>query len=238
MNWNLLLFVVFPYVAMILAVVVTVYRTLYQPFSVSSLSSQLLERKKLYWGAIPFHYGIVIILLGHLLALVFPQGLKLWNSVPVRLYLLEFSALALGLWMLVGLVVLVWRRLSEDRIKTVTTRMDAIVLVLLLLSGITGVITATVYRYGSAWFTAIFTPYLWSLLILQPRPDLIATLPWPIGLHALNFFILLAVLPFSRLVHIITYPLRYWLRPWQTVIWERRHRKATMEDLPVYREEG
>ncbi|MGE5224641.1 MAG: respiratory nitrate reductase subunit gamma [Omnitrophica WOR_2 bacterium] len=236
MNWNLLLFVVFPYISIILAVVVTVYRTIYLPFSVSSLSSQLLERKKLYWGVIPFHYGILIILLGHLLALVFPQGLKIWNSVPVRLYLLEFSALALGLWMLVGLGILVWRRFSNARIQTVTTKMDVVVFVLLLLSGITGVITATVYRYGSAWFTAIFTPYLWSLLILQPKPELIAPLPWVISLHALNFFILLAVLPFSRLVHIITYPFRYWRRPWQTVIWERRRRKAAVEDFPAYRE--
>ena len=59
----------------------TIYRSIYRPFTVSSLSSQLLERKKLYWGSISFHYGIVLVLLGHLVALLLPQGLRLWNAV-------------------------------------------------------------------------------------------------------------------------------------------------------------
>ena len=51
-----------------------------------------------------------------------------------------------------------------------------------------------------------------------------APLPWVIKLHVINFFVLLAVFPFSRLVHIITYPLGYLIRPWQIVIWNRRPR--------------
>jgi len=222
MNVNQLLFVIFPYVSILLAVVGTIYRTVHQPFSVSSLSSQLLERKKLFWGSISFHVGVVLILLAHLGALFFPQGLILWNSTPIRLYLLEISGLALGLWMLGGLVVLFWRRLSSSRIRVVTTRMDIVVLVLLLVSALTGVLTATLYRFGSYWFVGIFTPYLWSILTLQPNPTLVAPLPWIIQLHVLNFFILLAIFPFSRLVHIITLPLGYLFRPWQIVIWERR----------------
>jgi nitrate reductase gamma subunit len=218
----MLLFVIFPYIAIILAVVGTFYRSWKQPFTISSLSSQLLERKKLYWGSLSFHYGIVLILLGHLLALTLPRGLLLWNSVPIRLYLLEISGLALGLWSLFGLLVLILRRGSEPRVRAVTTPLDWVILLLLLASVISGVVTASVYRFGSSWFTAIFTPYLLSLLSLQPRPELVAPLPWVIQLHALNFFVLLAVFPFSRLVHIITLPLGYLLRPWQIVIWERK----------------
>jgi nitrate reductase gamma subunit len=51
---------------------------------------------------------------------------------------------------------------------------------------------------------------------------MIAPLPWVIQLHVFNFFVLLAVFPFSRLVHIITYPLGYLFRPWQLVVWNRR----------------
>ncbi len=226
MNWNLLLFVVFPYISVVIAIVGTVYRTLYRPFSISSLSSQLLERKKLYWGSISMHYGIIFVLLGHLLALLIPRGLLLWNAVPIRLYLLEFTTLAMGLWALFGLLVLCWRRLSEKRVRVVTTPMDALVLALLLLSAITGVITATVYRFGSTWFTAVFTPYIGSLLTFRPNPQIIAPLPWVIQLHAFNFFVLLAVFPFTRLVHIISFPLGYVLRPWQIVIWERRVKRG------------
>jgi nitrate reductase gamma subunit len=227
MNWNQVLFVIFPYIALAVAVFVTLYRSVYRPFTISSLSSQLLERKKLYWGSLALHYGILLVLLGHLLALLLPQGLLLWNAVPIRLYLLEFTGLALGLWATVGLGILVWRRISEKRIQVVTTRMDLLVLVLLLTSAITGVLIATLYRFGSYWFTGVFTPYLWSLLTFQPRPELVAPLPWIIKLHVFNFFVLSLVFPFSRLVHIFTYPLSYLLRPWQIVIWNRRARRVT-----------
>jgi len=222
MDLNQLFFVVFPYIAVTLFIAVTIYRSIFRPFTVSSLSSQLLERKKLYWGSIPFHYGIVLILLIHLFALIFPKVLLLWNAVTIRLYLLEFTGFVLGLWCFVGLIVLLWRRVSVPNIKAVTTPMDLVVLLLLLVSVITGVLIASGYRFGSTWFTGVFTPYLWSLLILQPRPELIAPLPWLIQLHVLNNFILLAIFPFSRLIHIITWPLGYLFRPWQIVIWNWR----------------
>jgi nitrate reductase gamma subunit len=224
MNWDTVFFVILPYVALTIFVAVSIYRSIYRPFTVSSMSSQLLERKKLYWGSIPFHYGIVIVLLGHLAALLLPGGLRLWNAVPIRLYLLEATGLALGLWALIGLAVLLWRRLSEKRVQVVTTPMDVVILVLLLISVITGVLTASVYRFGSSWFTVVFTPYVWSVLILRPLVSLVAPLPWVIKLHVVNFFVLLAVFPFSRLIHIATYPIGYLIRPWQIVIWNRRPR--------------
>jgi nitrate reductase gamma subunit len=222
MDWNTLLFLIFPYIAIILAVVVTLYRAIYRPFTISSLSSQLLESNKLYWGSIPFHWGIVIVLLMHLLAILLPRGLTLWNAHPIRLYLLEITGLALGLWALVGLLVLIWRRISNKRVQAVSSPMDWVVLLLLLVSVVTGVITATAYRFGSYWFTGVFTPYIVSLLTLQPNVALVAPLPWVIKLHVFNFFVLLVVFPFSRLVHIITYPLSYLMRPWQIVVWYRR----------------
>jgi len=231
MIWNQILFVIFPYISITLFIGVTIYRSVFREFTISSLSSQLLERKKLYWGSISFHYGIVLILIIHLLALLFPKGLLLWNSVPIRLYLLEFTGLALALWSLVGLLVLLWRRLGEPRIRAVSTPMDLIVLLLLLVSVVTGIITAVSYRFGSTWFTGVFTPYLGSIIKFQPRPALVSPLPWMIQLHVLNFFILLAVFPFSRLVHIITLPLGYLLRPWQIVIWIQKPGPLSKEEL-------
>jgi len=224
MNWNTILFVIFPYISLTLFITVSIYRSIYRPFTISSMSSQLLERKKLYWGSISFHYGVILVLLGHLLALLLPQSLRLWNNVPIRLYLLELTGLALGIWALVGLCILLWRRLSERRIRVVTSPMDVIVLIFLLVSMVTGVLVATLYRFGTFWFTAIFTPYLASLFTFQPNLGLIAPLPWLIKLHVLNFFILLAVFPFSRLVHIFTYPVGYLIRPWQLVVWNRKPR--------------
>lgn len=225
MIWNNVFFFIFPYLSIAVFTAVTIYRSVYRPFTISSLSSQLLERRKLFWGSIPFHWGIVLILLGHLGALLFPKTLVLWNSVPIRLYLLELSGFALGIWALVGLLVLIWRRVSEPRVQAVTSMMDAVVLLLLFVSMITGLWTAYFYRFGSFWFTGIFTPYLWSLLTLQPRPEMLLPLPFMIKLHVFNFFLLLAIFPFSRLIHIITYPLGYLIRPWQLVVRTRRPRE-------------
>lgn len=166
----------------------------------------------------------------HLVALVFPRQVAQWNTALVRLYALELTGLALALWSLVGLAILVWRRLGDKNILAITSPLDLVVLALLLLSVVTGIIIATDYRFGSYWFTVIFAPYLWSVFTLRPIITGILPLPWIIKLHALNFFILLAVFPFCRLIHIITYPLGYVIRPWQIVIrTKRRQSKSVLQ---------
>src|SRR5512135_223360 len=190
MDWNTLLFLIFPYVALTVAIVVTVYRSVVRPFSISSLSSQLLERRLLFWGSIPFHWGITIILTFHLIAIFIPQSIVLWNAQPLRLYALEFSGLGLGLWATFGMVVLVIRRVSVARIRAVSTPMDYVVLLLILVSLATGVTIATFYRWGSYWFTGIFTPYIVGLLTLHPNAAPLAPLPLLIKVHVFNFFLL------------------------------------------------
>jgi nitrate reductase gamma subunit len=224
MSFHTLAFVAVPYAAVVLAVVGTAYRFRYRKFTVSSLSSQLLERSKLYWGSIPFHWGILIILLGHLLALIIPASFTAWDSVPVRLYALEITGFALGLWALVGLIVLLIRRMGDKRIRAVTTPMDLVVLGLLGAQVVTGLIVAVGYRFGSFWGPEVFTPYLRSLFVLDPRPELLAELAIVIRLHAFLFFVFLAVFPFTRLVHIVTVPLQYIFRPWQRRIFVQRDR--------------
>jgi nitrate reductase gamma subunit len=227
MDWNTIFFIILPYIAIPLGIVVAVYRSIYRPFTVSSLSSQLLESRQLYWGSNAFHYGISIILLGHLAAILFPGSIVLWNAVPLRLYLLEVSGVILAVWSLAGLLVLIWRRVSNNRIRMVSTPIDFLLLALLFVSLVTGIIIATSYRYGSYWFTGIFTPYIASLFLLQPRLDLVAPLPWIIKLHVINLYFLALVFPFSRLLHIFTYPFAYLYRPWQVVIrWGKGTRKA------------
>jgi nitrate reductase gamma subunit len=234
---NQLLFVVFPYVAVVLAVVVSVVRWRRHPFTVSALSSQLLESRKLFWGSVAFHWGITLVLLGHLAALLVPRGFELWNGAPLRLYLLEATGLALGLWALFGVVVLIYRRANTSRIRAVTTPMDLVVLGILAVQIVTGVWIALGYRWGSFWGTSVFVPYIRSLLALQPRPELVAPLPFVLQLHAFSFFVFLAVFPFSRLVHIVTVPLGYLARPWQKVVRVNRepHVYHPASDRPLER---
>ena len=221
MTANTLLFGVLPYVVAAIALVVTVVRWRQHPFSVSTLSSQLLESRKLYWGSIPFHWGLSLILVGHLAALIVPRGFEIWNGSPLRLLLLEITGLALALWSAFGIAVLLFRRLSEPRIRRVTSTMDLIVLAVIAVQIGSGIWIAVGYRWGSYWGTAVFVPYVRSLLRFRPEPGLVEPLPFALQLHVLAFFAFLAVFPFSRLVHIITLPLQYLFRPWQRVTAER-----------------
>jgi nitrate reductase gamma subunit len=229
MDWNNLLFGIFPYIALITATIVTIYRSVYRPFSISSLSSQLLERRQLFWGSIPFHWGITIILTGHLIAIFIPQSILLWNAQPLRLYLLELSGIGLALWATVGMGILLFRRSAVARIRAVSTPMDYVVILLILVALVTGLIIATVYRWGSYWFTGIFTPYVVGILTFQPNVLPLVPLPFTIKLHVFNFYLLTLAFSFSRLVHIFTWPLGYLLRPWQIVIALRRVRPQIMD---------
>ena len=221
MSSNEFLFGVIPYAVTALAIVGTILRWRLHPFSVSSLSSQLLESRKLYWGSIPFHWGLSLILVGHLAALIVPRGFEAWNGVPVRLYLLEITGLALSLWAAFGIGVLLYRRLSSPRVRSVTSAMDGIVLTIIAVQILSGIWIAVGYRWGSYWGTSVFVPYVRSLLRFQPEPAYVAALPAALKIHVLAFFAFLAVFPFSRLVHIITLPLQYLVRPWQKVIANR-----------------
>lgn len=225
MSWNTIIFVAAPYVAIVLAVGGTMYRTRKEEFSVSSMSTQLLERKQLFWGSFAFHWGIVAILTAHFLFLIMPVVFDLWNGSQIRLYLLEITGFALAGWALGGMIILIYRRLTSRRVQVVTSKMDVVILILVFAQIITGMWIALGYRFGSFWGTSVFVPYVWSLITLRPRPELVAPLPIVLQLHAALFWVFLMAFPFSRLVHIVTVPLPYLTRPWQKVVWVRRDRE-------------
>ncbi|MGE0462365.1 MAG: respiratory nitrate reductase subunit gamma [Vicinamibacterales bacterium] len=218
---DLLLFAVLPYVAMVVFFLATVGRYWNRPFSYSSYSSQFLENRFHFWAVVPFHYGILTVFAGHLVAFLVPRSILAWNAQPVRLYILEASALAAGLLTLVGLVGIIIRRYSEPKVRVVTSRMDWTVYALLLLQVTTGVLVAIFHPWGASWFAAVASPYLWSLLTFSPDLVFIAGMPWLVKLHMGGAFALFAVFPFSRLVHILVVPNPYlWRRP-QVVRWYR-----------------
>ncbi len=219
-----LLFVVLPYAALLIAVVMTAMRISGKGYTVTSLSSQFLEGGELFYGSIPWHYGIIGALTGHLIGFLIPAQVLEFNSVPVRLYILETTGFLFGLLSLAGIVSLVVRRATTSRIRAVTSRMDVIILVLLLLQVATGVYTAIFSRWGSSWYASAAVPYLWSLCSFQPDVSTIAPLPWVIKTHIVNVYLIVALVPFSRLIHATILPLQYLWRPYELVIWNSARR--------------
>jgi len=219
---DMILFGVFPYVAVALMVGVGIYRYCIDRYSWSSQSSQFLESRVLFWGSVPWHYAILIILLAHFLAFLVPSAWGIVLGSPLRLYLLEVTGLALGLSTLIAVFLLVFRRALNARVSAVTTVIDWLVLAALLLQVATGVYIAFTLRWGSVWYLHTASPWLWSLLKLDPQVQYLAALPGVVKLHAFNAFLIIALFPFSRLVHVVSVPLTYLTRPYQVVVWYRK----------------
>jgi nitrate reductase gamma subunit len=223
---DVILFVAFPYIAVILAVLGGIYRYFADRFSYSSLSSQFLENRTLFWGSVPWHYGVIIVLLAHLLALLFPGQWAALIGEPVRLYVLEVTGLALALMATLGLVLLIVRRLRNARAFAVTSALDWVLLAALLAQVALGFWVALFYRWGADWYLHTAVPWLVSLLTLSPQVQYVTVLPLVVKLHMLGGFVIIALFPFTRLVHLVTFPVTYLWRPYQVVIWNRRVRAA------------
>jgi nitrate reductase gamma subunit len=219
-----------PYAAMLIFLVGTIYRYKATKFTYSSLSSQFLEGRQLFWGTMPFHWGLLFLFLGHLIAFLVPRGVLAFNSHPVRLLIIEVSAFMFGLIVLAGLITLFIRRINNARLRVVTTRMDLIVEVLLIIEIIIGILIAVEYRWGSSWFAAVLTPYLRSIVTFQPDIAAVASLPWVIKLHIIFAYLILLLIPFSRLVHLLVVPFHYIGRPYQRVIWTWNRKRVRQPD--------
>ena len=201
-----ILFAVLPYMAVFTLLLVTIQRYRAQSFTYSSLSSQFLENRHHFWGLVPFHYGILAVIVGHIIAFLIPRQILLWNSHPLRLFILELAALIFGLLTLVGLLAGLVRRWSNAKVRVVTSASDWIIYALLLVQVISGIYVAVMYPWGSSWFATSAAPYLWSLVKLNPDIHYVASMPHMVKLHIINAFILVGFFPFTRLVHILVVP--------------------------------
>ena len=214
-----ILFAVLPYVAFVIFLLMTIQRYRMQSFTYSSLSSQFLENRHHFWGMVPFHYGILIVIAGHLVAFLIPRQVLLWNQEPLRLYILEVSALICGLLTLVGLINIMIRKWSNPKLRIVTTKADWLVYALLLVQIFSGIYIAIFVGWGSSWFASALTPYLWSLVRLSPDISYVQAMPPWVKVHIVTAFLLIAVFPFTRLVHILVIPNMYLWRRAQVVRW-------------------
>lgn len=221
-------FVGLPYIALFSLVVVSIARYRWSRFSYSALSSQFLENKQLLWGSVPWHIGIFVVLIGHLVPLLLPG---VWQSVTSRMEVviaIEALGMVAAMMALVGLCVLLVRRLLSRQVQSVTTPVDLVILGLFIAQVLIGIQTAASHRWGSMWSVGTTTPYLWSLFTFQPDLSYVQSLPPTVKLHIGVAWVIVLLLPFSRLVHMFSLPLQYLWRAPQQVIWTnaRRIRQA------------
>jgi len=211
------LFVGLPYLAIVICVVGCVWRLRNDRYRLTARSSQFLEDGRLLFGSVPWHVGIIVVLLGHLVAAVVP---RMWSSlltVPGALFAVEVIGFASSLLAIAGLSLLIVRRITDARVQAVTTPMDLVLVILLMAQIVVGVLSSYFYRYGSAWSTGTVVPYFWGLLTLRPEMAYVTGFP----------------MLFTRLMHVLAVPLGYVFRAPLLVIWNNPRRRQQAVEATV-----
>ena len=223
MNYlDTLLFGVYPYLAGAIFLLGSLIRFDRDQFTWKAHSSQMLSNKNMRLASNLFHVGVILLFIGHFVGLLTPPELfhALGVSAPAKQLLAVVAGGVFGLMCLVGLTMLVQRRLTDPRIRANSTRMDIFILLLLYAQLILGLLTVPVsLMHLDGGNMLLLMQWARNVVTFDPLEAVAAI--GPIGflfkLHIVLGLTIFLVFPFSRLVHIWSAPLTYPARPYQVV---------------------
>lgn len=232
---DLFVWLVLPYAAMAVFLVGHVWRYRRDQFGWTSRSTQLLESRLLAWGSVLFHYGALAAIGGHVIGILIPESATEKIGISEGVYH-DFAGVAgsiAGFVCIAGFGILTFRRTKLRRVRATTSLTDVLVFVLLGVLLATG--QAETFGYntvGSAYDYRMTVGPWFRDLFVDPNPSLMAETPVLYQFHAALPWLLYALWPFSRLVHVWSYPVQYLGRPY--VLYRRRYGGKTpaTEGLP------
>ncbi len=210
---NQFLFGTYPYIALTVLLIGSIARYERDPFTWKSSSSQLLRRKQLIVGSVLFHVGVLIIFGGHLVGLLTPVWIfdALGISHTAKQILAMTAGGIAGIMALVGGTMLLMRRLGDPRIAKNSSFADTGILILLLLQLLLGLSTIIVsmqhldgeemlklmsWAQGIFYFDGKAASYIQDVSIV-------------FKLHIFLGLTIFLLFPFTRLVHMLSVPVRY-----------------------------
>lgn len=221
---HILAFTVFPYLCLATFVVGHTYRYVTDRYGWNARSSEFLEKKSLFAGSVIFHWGIILTFFGHAGGMLIPQ--RYYDLVGIddraHLAIAHWSGLVVGIAAFVGIVLLLWRRLTHPRIQAVNNANDTVTVLALLFVIATGLYNVVFGNHNVLYTVA---PWIRGIVTFTPDATLMAGVPFSFQLHVTAAWALLAFSPFSRLVHIWSAPVFYLFRRW---ILFRRHPSAAV----------
>ena len=220
---NQFLFGYYPYICLAVFFLGSLIRFDREQYTWKSDSSQLLHHGQLRWGSNLFHAGVLGIFAGHFAGLLTP--LTVWHALGVSPADKQLTAIGFGgvcgLMCVVGLGILLHRRLSDPRIRASSRPVDILILVLLMtqiLLGLASIPLSMQHMDGSemvkfmAWAQRIWT-------FRGGAVEVIANVSILFKLHIVLGLTIFLVFPFTRLVHIWSgfASVFYLFRPYQLV---------------------
>lgn len=220
-NFNLLMFGVYPYIALAICLIGSWARFDLSQYTWRAGSSQMLDNKGMRLASNLFHVGIIFILAGHFVGLLTPHAVyKHFISTENKQLLAMVSGGFFGILCLIGLVMLINRRLNNPRIRASSNTSDIMILFVLLaqlLLGLMTIFASTQHMDGSVM--VMLGDWAQSIVTFQPLKAATAIAPVSIiyKLHVFLGVTLFVLFPFTRLVHIVSAPVWYLGRRYQIV---------------------
>ena len=207
MNYlNQFFFGIYPYIALAVFLLGSLVRFDREQYTWRSESTQVLHTGNLRLGSILFHVGIIGLLGGHAVGLLTPVWV--WDTLGVTHGAKQMFAMAaggvMGTLCLVGILLLLARRLGNERLRAATTFKDKIVLLWILgtlLLGLSSIFVSAGHLDGHVMVLLM----TWAQHIVTFRGDaagFIIDAPLVFKLHLFMGMSLFVIFPFTRLVHI------------------------------------
>ena len=219
MSWlDTLLWGIAPYLTVAVLVGGTVWRYRYDKFGWTTRSSELYESRLLRIGSPLFHFGLLVVIVGHVIGLVIPK--RLTDAVGVSQQVYHVQALLLGgvagFATLIGIAILIYRRRTTGPVFRATTANDKLMYVVLVAAIVVGLATTLLGASGGEEnnYRLTVAPWFRSLFVLRPDITAMRDAGFAFQLHTLIGMALFAIWPFTRLVHAFTVPVGYLFRPY------------------------
>ncbi|MGN6230394.1 MAG: respiratory nitrate reductase subunit gamma [Trinickia sp.] len=216
------LFGIYPYICLAVLLIGSLIRFDREQYSWKSDSSQLLRRGSLKLGSNLFHYGVLVVVLGHFAGFLAPHWLvSPFLSASAHQSIAMVGGGAAGTVSIVGLTMLIARRLRDPRIRRNSRTSDIVIVLMLWVQLALGLGTVLLsLRHMDGLLFEQLTDYVKGIVTFRPGvASLLTGVPLTYRLHILLGFTIFLVSPFTRMVHIWSgiASLAYLVRPYQLV---------------------
>lgn len=211
---ELLLYGVLPYAAIAVFLVGHWWRYRTDQVGWTARSTQILESRMLRVGSLAFHVGALAAIGGHVLGILVPASWTDSVGVNEDAYhvISVIGGLTAGIAVVLGLLVLVYRRTTNLRVRRTTTRMDVAVFAMLAVAIVTGLWVTVLNAVDETHYREHVAPWFRGILTLDPQPERMAEAPLILQIHVTQVWFLYALWPFSRLVHVWSIPVDWFRR--------------------------
>jgi len=221
---NDFLFGIYPYIAMTVFLLGSLFRYDREQYTWKAGSSQMLSSKGMRVGSNLFHVGIILLFFGHLVGLLTPESVyHVFMTAGQKQMMAMVAGGIFGTLCFIGMVILIHRRLTNPRVRATTKFSDIFILLLLFVQLILGLLTLPVsaqHMDGSS-MVALAN---WAQHIVTFRSgaaDFIIHEALIFKLHIFLGLTMFLVFPFTRLVHVWSAPAKYLFRKGYQVVRKR-----------------